>query len=474
MNVPVNKTSGYGEYVVAGADCFVSFLANFIDSTNNQYFDDDKLKTFINNSVSRYLYSFGSGLSYKSQKISKNHTAKVVTEINKIISRPFMKDSKLYIDSGGFQVAMGAIKTDDMPLFIKMYHDFIDNNFSKFSYAFSLDLPPGPESASKIFRSYEQLENLNKLSYETAAALPQNRKDKMIYIHHFRTPSLYNTWSKFLWEYNLADGFTNFATGGIVANSSTDIFIPIIIYTIPLSEILRYAISKGMKKFNFHVLGGANYIDVFYHKLFSYHIKQVHNIDVTITYDSSAIFKALAVGRFIPVFSDDGNLMKMDLRSNGLHLRFDNTTTIEDKVFDLINNIARNFDFKELNKVDDPIYSENDKGKIVLTKRLYMYMICYYLEAYRMLELISENFVREIYPLFVEGKIDEFDERCYAFAQKFNQGKNTKKQKTKIASLYKSLCVLTDMDAEYNKHIIDKFMSCDDISTMNNGGIQPF
>ena len=84
MNVSVNKTSGYGEYVVAGADCFVSFLANFIDTTDKKYFDDDKLKTFIDNSVARYLYSFGSGLSYKSQKISKKCVLKQTTICQKI------------------------------------------------------------------------------------------------------------------------------------------------------------------------------------------------------------------------------------------------------------------------------------------------------------------------------------------------------------------------------------------------------
>ena len=474
MNTNLSYTCGGGEYVVAGSDCFVSFLGSFIDKTGGSYFDDDKLKVFIENSVDRYLYSFGTGLSYKSQKISKNHVAKVTSEVAKIHDRPFMQNSKIYIDSGGFQVAMGAIKTEDMPKFIQLYHDFIKNEHQKFSYAFSLDLPPGPGTASKIFNSYSQLEDLNKLSYQTAAALPQVCKDKMIYIHHFRTPALYDTWSKFLWDDHLADGFINFATGGIVANSSTDIVIPIIIYTIPLSEILKYAISKGMTKFNFHVLGGANYIDVFYHKLFSYHIKKVHNIDVTITYDSSAIFKALAVGRFIPVFKDDGNLMKMDLRSNSLHLRFDDTATIEDKVYTLVNEIAQAYNFKPLNKVDDPIYEANEKGKIVLSKKLYMYLICYYLRAYRMLELMSNEFIQQIYPLFEEGKIHEFDQLCYTFAQKFNQGKNTKKQKTKIASLYRSLQVLTNMDREYNRHVIEKFMSSDDITTMNNGGVPTF
>jgi len=472
MNTENTWDKGSGNYIVAGADCFVSLLGNFIDKYDgDKFFDDPKVKNFLTNSIDRYLYSFGTGLSYKTKKMSPKHSEKIAREVGKIVSRPFMSDAKLYIDSGGFQVAMGAVEAKDMPNFIKSYHEFIEGNHDKFSYAFSLDLPPGPSSASSIFESYNQIEELNRLSYQTSKNLPQNIKDKMIYIHHFRTPSLYDTWSKFLWDENMAEGFTNFATGGIVANLATDMTIPVIIYSIPLSEILKYAIDKGMTSFNFHVLGGANYVDVFYHKLFSHHIKMVHGVDVKITYDSSAIFKALAIGRFIPVFKEDGTLIKMDLKSNNLHLRFDGMNTVRDTVYILLNDIADHYGFTRLNPEEHPIY---DPVTNTLTRSVHMYLICYMLRMYRYLELISDKFINEVYPLFQEGKLQDFDDKCYALAQLFNQGKNTKKQKAKIASIYRSLQILTNLDREYNKHLIHKFMSNDDISNMVEGGTPRF
>ncbi len=456
---------GGGNYVIAGADCFASILDNFINKhSSGEFFTDKELKIFVDNSINRFLYSFGNGLSYKTKKISKNHTDKIVREIDKMKSVPFMEDGIIYIDSGGFQVAMGAIGAKDMPQFIETYHNFLETYSEKFDHAFSLDLPPGPGTASEIFESYAQIEELNRLSYRRTANLPQSVKDKMIYIHHFRTPSLYKTWSKFLWDEDLADGFINFATGGIVASMSTDMTIPIIIYTIPLSEIVKYALSKNLKAFNFHVLGGANFLDVFYHKLFSYHIKKVHNIDVKITYDSSAIFKALAIGRFIPVFNNDGNLIKMDLRSKNIHLRFDNTCTIEEKVYELLNEIAEIYGFAKLNAVDHPIYDE-ERG--TFSRCIHMYLICYYLHIYRHLEIDSEKFVEEIYPSFENNKIQDFDDRCYKYAQKLNQGKITKKQKSKISSLYRSLKILTNLDRDYNEFLINKFMAADDISGMD-------
>jgi len=467
---------GGGNFVCAGGDCFVSLLGRFIDNFGgNEYLDDNKVNNYILNSIDKYLYSYGTGLNYKTKKMAPKHNERIAGEIQKIISRPFMKNTKLFIDSGGFQVAMGAVETKDMPSFIEKYHNFLKEQHTNYTYAFNLDLPPGPSSASSIFESYQQIENLNRLSYQTTSQLPTEVKDKMIYIHHFRTPSLYDTWSKFLWDENLADGFKNFATGGIVANLATDISIPVIIYVIPLSEILKYAISKEIKSFNFHVLGGANFIDVFYHKLFSYHIKKVHDVNVNITYDSSAIFKALAIGRFIPAFKEDGTLSKMDIKSNNLHLRFENTMTVQDKIFSLLNEMAEHYNFKKLDPTIDPIYKVNTEGKgATLNRSVHMYLICHTLRTYRQLEIQCENLIEEIYPLYEQGKQLEFDEKCYELAKKFNQGKNTKKQKSKIASLFKSLQILTNMDRDYNKHLIHKFMSADDIASMSAGGMPKF
>ena len=73
---------GGGNYVVAGSDCFVSLLGNFIDNHNgSEYFNDDKINNFLKNSIDRYLYSFGTGLSYKTKKMSPKHVEKIVGEI---------------------------------------------------------------------------------------------------------------------------------------------------------------------------------------------------------------------------------------------------------------------------------------------------------------------------------------------------------------------------------------------------------
>lgn len=454
--------SGYGNYVIAGADTICSLFSNFLNKYNTyNIFDCDKFKTFISNNINRFLYSYGTGLSYATKRIPKNHTERISKSVDFIKNSLFMNDCLLYIDSGGFQVANGAVEVKDMPRFIDMYLDFLHINKDKYVRAFSLDLPPGPSSS--VFSSYSQMEEYNRSSYKKFKELPQEIKDKILYIHHFRTPMMNNTWSKFLWDEDLADGFKNFSVGGIVANNSTDISIPVIIYSIPLSDILSYCIQKGMTSFDFHVLGGANYIDIFYHNLFTYHIKKVHNIDVHITYDSSGIFKGLAVGRFIPVFKSNGILYKMDLRSSVLHMKFDMDKTIEDTVYDRINSIASHYGMLEVNSQNHPIY---DDTRDTFDRNIHMYLMMSMMRLYRELEFYCQDYIREIYPLYENGKYEDFEEKCAELASRLNEGKLTKKIKAKSCSISKSLDILTKMDREYNAHLIEKYMANDDITSM--------
>ena len=458
-----NWNSGFGNYVIAGGDCVASLFNNFFLKHNpNNVFNEEQFKTFLHNSIDRYLFSFGTGLNYKTHKISPKHVDKIVKTIDFMRSTKFMDDCMLYMDSGGFQVAMGALYTKDMPKFIDMYTGFLENNYSKYQKAFSLDLPPGPNTS--VFKSYSEIEELNRLSYSQFQKLPQHVKNKILYIHHFRTPSLYNTWHKFLFDEDLADGMTNFATGGIVANSSTDIAIPVIIYTIPLSEILLYAKQKGLKSFNFHVLGGANYIDIFYHNLFSYHIKKVYDIDVTITYDSSAIFKGLAVGRFCPLFKQNGELHKMDLRSAYLHMKFDGAKSREDCIYERINDMAAAYGMKPIDKETYPIY---DVTRDTFKREIHMWLMMHIMRIYRELEMYCRDYITQIYPLYENGNIEEFDDACLEISRKLNEGKLSRKMQVKSCSVYKSLELLANINPTYNKYLIDKFMAGDDIGDMS-------
>jgi len=457
-----------GNYVCAGVDTFLQLMERFID-TQPGFFDDAKLNNMLHNSINSFLYSFGTGVNYKSKRLSKNHVAKFINCVDRINVRPFMANTKMYWDSGGFQIANGGLYTKDMPSFINLYYDLIAQERQKYTNAFILDLPPGPGS-KEIFTSYQEVENINRLSYQRAQQLPQDVKDKIIYIHHFRTPELFSSYMKFLNE-GLADGYSYYGTGGIVAGMASDVRIPIIIYAIPLACILKYAKDKGLKKVKFHVLGGANFRDVFCHQMFERHVKEYHGIDLTITYDSSAIFKGLAIGRYVQTFTPWDEIVKMDIRSKNLPLRFrQHNITVEDNVYKICNEMAEKYNFKPLNKTDNPIY---DPVTNTLARDVHMYLISYVFTMFHRVEELSRTIVDEAYNAYKEFSDDEwngdwqFNDICYKFTRLVNQGKATTKQRKK-STLFDTLKFLEKLDMDKCEQIVADHMSGDDISFKEN------
>jgi hypothetical protein len=463
-----------GNFVAAGGDTFVALMKRFMPECSTLC-GDKEIINVLDNTVDKFLYSFGAGVNYKTKKLSGKHEERFLRVINKMKSASFMQNAKIYWDSGGFQVANGAFYTKDLPAFIDMYYNCVQNNPSMYTNAFILDCPPGPGSQD-LFDSYAQIEKLNRMSYQKCRTMisPENLK-KVIYIHHFRTPSLYDTWDKFLFQENLADGYEYFGTGGIVANLASDIAIPIVLYTIPLSSILVYAKSKGLKKFKFHVLGGANFRDVFYHKLFEHHIREYHGIDVEITFDSSAIFKAMFIGRHIHVFNHDGNVVKMDFRSGVLDTvlkgsdlsKIDPTKniTVREKLYKVCDELSNKYGFNKLDPSKDPIY---DPVSNSLTKEMHILMMCYVLEFTKEMEINSQKLAKQIYPLYRAGEQADFNEACRRITKMINQGKETKKQVAKNNCIYKSLQVLENLDLDYNRKLVHRFMQSDDISHLAN------
>lgn len=447
-----------GNYILAGQDTYASLLNNFIKQYP-EFIDADNLKDFMKKTVNKFLYSYGSSLSYATKKISKNYSNKQLKVIQQTMNYPFMTESKLFLDSGGFQLSNGALLEKDIPKFIDMYYQFLEDNKDDYHKAFILDIPPGPGS---VFSSYNEVYKLNRDSYEKSLNLSPDVRDKVIYIHHFRTPEIQKIWRKLLFEDGLADGYSYYSTGGLVAYGRSDIQQPAVLYSIPLVDLITYAKKKDLKKFNFHVLGGSHFRDVFYHKLFTYHIKKVHDIDIDITFDSSSVFKAVFNARTLHVPKKDGSLVKMGIKSNNLHMIWENNITIEEKLYEVLNMIAEEGGFKKLDPSEVPIYNSEE----TFSRHLYIYLMLYMLHFYKQMEDRFEQEVKEIYNLYEQCDIQEFDEQIMENTRLINQGRMTKKQKSKAIGVYNTLKILENLDLEYVEHFVHKY-SGDDEATGN-------
>lgn len=454
---------GYGNYVVASGDCIVNFFGRFLKNHNDMnVFNEVSLKNFMVNNVNRLLYSFGSGLSSKSHSVSDKRIKKISDVVDSMKKCPFTNDATIFIDSGGFQACMGYIDINDIPKYLDIYTEFIKQKHQDFTMCYSLDIPVVKDG---IFKTYRQLEEYNRLTYQRFATFDKEIKDKIFYIHHFITPRLYDIWGRFMWNEGLAEGFTNFSVGGVVAGSGSDHKIPLVTYCIPLSDIVKYCKIKGIKKFNFHLLGGASYSDIFYHQMFTKHIKVVHDIDVNITYDSSTLFKGIAVGRTTRAFKRDGNLYPMDLHSNILHKKFDGEKTTADCIYEFMNDISDHYGMRHLDPVNFPIYDETTN---TYHRAIHMFLMMHEMRIFREIELRCQDNVDELYEYYRQGKRTEFADKCLDFINIFNHGVVSEKLWLKCNNLYQSLDILTACDQELNKQLVNKYMCNDDVAQMIN------
>lgn len=126
-------------------------------------------------------------------------------------------ESNLYIDSGGFQIIIGKIKSDsDIERYIKIFHILLIKYRERINRIFSLDIynarfnEPGQE---------DLLYKFNQMS--TQASIDSIKKypeisDKLLYILQSSSPKAFETWKKIFVEEQVYKYFKLWSIGGLV------------------------------------------------------------------------------------------------------------------------------------------------------------------------------------------------------------------------------------------------------------------
>jgi hypothetical protein len=333
-----------GNFVCAALPSIYTHLTYAIRD-HPDYLEEDKINNFMKENINKYLTTVGKHL-VKGRPVTKEVFDKYVTNTHKAFeSTKWLNGCELIIDSGGYQIQQGYVDRKYIPDFIDLYYNyFIKNNSNSFNYAFHLDLAPG--SVHCPFNSFADMEELNRYSYGEAKKMDQSILDKMIYVHHFRTPKIHQIYNKLLFDEDMADGIKNFSTGGLVTFGKLGSDIPpYILYIIPLLEIIHYCRQKKIKKFRFHVLGGSEWKEILGHKFFERHIKEIFDIEVQITFDSSTFFKAVCLGRYFFKATDQGIIKRIDFRQSELDKYVNN------KEFDIEHKTSKELYFQLINDV---------------------------------------------------------------------------------------------------------------------------
>jgi len=453
-------------YVLAGYETLATIMDNFIAGRRGRFNDNftrDDISKFLANTSAGFLHSFGQ--DFPGKKKYDKYKEKEGTLYTKCRDMGIFNGCNLIADSGGFQISIGKLSRRESMLLYDMYYEWLEEYSEVYDKAFILDIPPGP--GCEIFHNFEDVYKLNLDSYKRAAALPDHVRNKIIYIHHFRTPKLWEIYTKILRENDLFDKFQYHGTGGIVANMSSDMSIPCVIYILPLIPLINEAISHGKNHLNFHILGGANFRDVLFYELFTIVIKKKHNIDLNITYDSSGIYKQVMHARFIYVQDEMNCIRKMNIKSNALHLKFfpemsiKSTISIEDKTQMVFDAFADRFNFKRISV--DGLY---DPARNTFWEDVKVYSILYTLDMYAKVQESMKEFAKEVYPIYESGDRELFYRKCLEATRVLNQGNLTKKQRIKAHSITRSLDVLGQLDEDYCHHLVNQFLSKDEFNDL--------
>lgn len=489
-----------GNFVCAALPSIVTHCDNALKDYPD-HMNNESINKFFHSNVNKFLSSIGVVIpklsknpKNKEDQIKKGRMKGVVKKYLSVLDRfdscKYLENTERIIDSAGFSIQQPEyFDRSEIPEYIDVYNnDFLKNYSDRFTYAFLLDIAPGAVCCP--YTSYKDMYNLADESYKMARELPQNVRDKLIYIHHFRTPSINKIYKKLLPKY--ADGFKNFATGGLVSFSRTGKVPPYIMYAVPLMHIIQHAKERNLKKFRFHVLGGSEWKEIVGHKFFERHIKELFDIDVQITFDSSTLFKTLCLGRYtFQIDKDQKKISKLTLRSGnkGNHVgipgsdRF-NEKTNEEVFRDLINEAVvpsgmKALDLNEfglyegLEKADVGFTNEHESPKGRLSRLAYMYGMFQLLYLFKTAEDWCEEEVDRLYPYFVkydDYSIDKINQELDNFMIMLNGGENLSDNLVKYRSLtiHNSLDLLTSLrdnpkeTLEKCDWLIDEFMSGDE------------
>jgi hypothetical protein len=448
-------------YILAGFETLATIVDNFFKGKRgrwNENFTREQVSNFLSETCAGFLHSYGQDFGGK-KKYNK-YSQKEADLYKKCRDMGIFDGCNLVADSGGFQISVGDLSRRESEMLFDMYYNWLRDYVDVYDRAFILDVPPGP--GCEIFHNFEDVYNLNLKSYLIARDLPDEVRKKVVYIHHFRTPKLWEIYTKIMRENELFPYFDWHGTGGIVANMSGDMAIPCIIYILPMIPLINEAIKYGRNYLNFHILGGGSFRDVFFYELFMNIVKRKHNFDLNITYDSSMSWKQVMRARFIHAKDDEGYTRKMSIKSNNLDKRFYRSTNpngirVEQMYEKVLNNVAEQFNFKPISI--DGVYS-SETG--TFHEDIKVYSIFYTLNLFPTIQQEMKKIAERIIPMYEAGESGMFFEECLEITRRINQGNLTKKQRIKTNSISKSLDMLCDLDEDYCHHLVNTHLAKDE------------
>lgn len=443
--------------------CAVS-VSEYIDLAVRRHgdiIDEKAVNSFLLANVPQFLTSLGECMKEGSQT---NHLAarRFQKTFDDVSIPGYMKDAILYLDSAGYQIQKGYVAREHLPAYSVDYHRLLLENADKIGYAFALDLAPG--TTVSVFSSAREIYELNKASYETAAALPAELRKKVLAVMHFRGPRLYAAFRKLLFGDGLAGSFEHFAVGGLAVARNTGKNLPCFPYVIPLTDILLHAKARAMEGFHFHILGSAERHDILVHCLVERHVRKMHGIDLQITHDATSAFKMPIKNRAVWLPSPEARaLREVSIKSNHIYLVDPGHGSRVDLVYRGINDALLPHGLGPFNEPEHRFY----KGFSATTLGNFLPLMLM-LNVYAQLDDWCEQTSDRLYPYYEAGQINDF-ERGVATALVRLDARDTMDAANGIArAMTRSLDMLSSLDLDLCTHLVKRHLTAHEHASLQN------
>ena len=455
-------------YLVAGAETVYGTFNKFREDT--ECVQHKIIKEFLEKTDSGYLFSFGNGLSNS----GRGKKVKIKGYYAKSFSKFFKKDTflknnevfnieKIVMDSGGYQAQSGYLSIPECYEFTDEYVEFVKSNKDNFSYFFALDLIPNGLTSAELLK-------MNDESFSKLAELDEDIRKKVIFIYHFFTPKVYEIWKTITKKY--FDKFSNYyAFGGLAAKDTTSVSLPISVFAIGIVQLVYNAKIRGMNKLSIHILGAASYRDIMLYQLYKVIIKEYHNVDLDITYDSSLVFKQIHKSRCINILEEDytnnlislkeANLGKMIYRViDGVGSHISAEDLIREKYTMMLNSINPEYAYvgKTLNIYED----KADGTGRGLGKTFGLLSILFAGWQYNQLEYRSYAYIQEQLRLHKDDTFTFYD-LMSDILLKLNAGKLSYKFKGKLKYVRKTVECLINLDPNEIDRIVNTHLAGSEI-----------
>ena len=273
------------EFVPAGMETLYPYLVSFLGR--------DACKKVCKTVLRTGLLSFGGELK-RGKPLPDAKTYLDALYKNKLSTcKTFVEDGGyLFIDSGGYQVITGYVLKEDLPKFVDTYAQFLNDYRDSYSFAFSLDIPEFGGSAKR-----DEILALNRLSLSMMDNLDKDVKDRVYFIAHFNSSEVYKVWNTLIFEDKHIRKFSKFSIGGLVSSRPSTKLMRYTLLILGLLQILVGLDYKLPNPFYFHILGSTIPRNILFYALVKEHIEHLFNVKAVFTYDSSVVFKKVALSR---------------------------------------------------------------------------------------------------------------------------------------------------------------------------------